>query len=86
MPTEKEYWLREDMDKRENDELLKELGKCDRPQVYHYPEFYKNRTDIKIAIYRENTYISIYEESRKTGISMHAICKRKGLCYESLLF
>ena len=86
MPTEKEYWLREDMDKRENDELLKALGKYGVPEIYNRPEFYKDRKDIKIAIYRENTYISVYEESRKTGISMHAICKRKGLVYESLLW
>ncbi|GEM_PF-4093923 len=34
--------------------------------------------------YKDNTFISVYREAKKEGVSMHDICRKKGLIYRLL--
>ena len=36
--------------------------------------------------YSENTFISIYREAKEANVSMHEVCRRKGLRYEHLIY
>lgn len=37
------------------------------------------------ALYRENTFLSVMNEAREKGISMHELCRRKKLFYGMLI-
>lgn len=40
----------------------------------------------KRKTYEENTWISVRREAQSCGTSMHEICRRKGLCYDLLVY
>jgi len=80
-------FLKEDIDKRAHEVWLKEIvgSRLSSRKDFVRPSDLTENTSIKKTEYKKNTWITVYEDSRKMGTSMHEICLDRGLDYDTLI-
>ena len=77
--------IQEEIEQEERDKCTIEYLQKESSIMRPYFAMPEDLPHVQIAEYRENTWITVYNEAKANNTSMHEICRRKGLDYRSLI-